>query len=171
MLKKLLLCICLLLHATNVSADPSIYDVRPDLKKIKPTPFFVGNKKFITSINYPYRLESLPIVNDPNAHITVRAWRYSYATRCPIEMDNALNGSNTAVFVIHPNPSDDGSGVHTLEQLCMPEIDSLWHQHLKQIINPFLNKIRNSVSLILYSLPGPEDQARKKYIDPLIINP
>ncbi len=162
---KIFLFLCCICSTTNVLAKTYVYD--NTLKKIPATPLLVGDKRFISSINPQNRFECQMLINDPDAHIAIRAWRYSYNARGVIEMDNNLNGNKTVVLVLHPSGIDDKNGLHTVKPngvtyFCTPKKNALWHKHMQKVVNPFLHKIRSHVAGVIYSLVGPEDDIRKK---------
>jgi len=55
------------------------------------------------------------LVDDEEADLSVRAWRFSYNARGIIEMPNRLRADKTAVIMVHPWGIDDGQGWRTPE--------------------------------------------------------
>src|SRR5262249_56637620 len=91
----------------------------------------------------------------------------SYNARGIIEIPNRLRAEQTAVIVVHPWGIDDGRGWNTPEPAgvafaCTPEKNRICRQHMKEIVNPFLQAMRGRVKLVAYSLPGREDPIRRK---------
>ena len=82
-------------------------------------------------------------------------------------MPNRLRADRTAVIMVHPWGIDGGQGWRTPEpagvaDFCTPEKNHLAGRHTREIINPFLKRLRKKVSLVMYSLPGNEDSIRKQ---------
>lgn len=130
-------------------------------------PLLADQPDFIMPIEEATRLEAPLLVDDPDADLHVRAWRYSYNARGIIEMPNRLRAAETAVIVVHPWGIDDGQGWKTPEpagvcDFCTPAKNSLAARHTRQVVNPFLKSLRGKAALIMYSLPGDEDPIRKK---------
>src|SRR5262249_39282867 len=91
----------------------------------------------------------------------------SYNVRGIVEMPNRLVAAHTAVIVVHPWGIDDGQGWNTPEpagvaMFCTPEKNRLYHKHIVEVVNPWLKSLRDKVGLVAYSLPGKEDDIRKK---------
>ncbi len=113
------------------------------------------------------RFESPPLLDEPDADLEVRAWRWSYNARGIIEIPNRLRADRTAVIVVHPWAIDDGQGWKTPEPAgvafqCTPQKNQLVLQHARDVINPLLKRLRSKARLIAYSLPGLEDPVRDK---------
>src|SRR5262249_11221663 len=113
------------------------------------------------------RFEAPRLVDDQDADLHVRAWRFSYNARGIIEMPNRLRAAETAIIMVHPWGIDDGQGWKTPEpagvcDFCTPAKNHLAARHTRQVVNPFLNSLRGKGALVLYSLPGDEDSIRKK---------
>jgi Isochorismatase family len=133
----------------------------------KPEPLLADYPDYVQPIVETRRFAAPPLIEDAEADLTVRAWRYSYNARGIIEIPNRLKGSKTAVIVVHPWGVDDGQGWQTplpagVAFAGTPEKNELTLGHAKQVINPFLKGWRSRVGLVLYSLPGKEDPIRKK---------
>lgn len=126
--------------------------------------------------DHPYYMEPLitenrflapPLVNDPCGALHVRAWRYSYNARGIIEFENRLDPAATAVLVVHPWGIDDDHGMRTPEPagcafFCTKEKNALAHDHMREVVAPFLQRLRGQINMIGYSLPGTEDPIRRK---------
>ena len=113
------------------------------------------------------RFEASLLVDERDADLHVRAWRFSYNARGIIEMPNRLKASKTAVIVVHPWGIDDGQGWKTPEpngvcDFCTPTKNQLAARHTSEVINPFLKSLRDKIAFVMYSLPGPGDPVRKK---------
>lgn len=123
--------------------------------------------QYVAPVRERRRFEAAAIVNDRNADLSVRAWRYSYNARGIIEMPNRLRGADTAVIMVHPWGIDDGQGWQTPEpagvaDFCTVEKNQLAGRHTRDVINPLIGKLRAHVRLVMFSLPGSEDEIRRK---------
>ncbi|MDX1966833.1 MAG: isochorismatase family protein [Planctomycetaceae bacterium] len=154
-----------------VAAEPSASPKRVyqnTLKKLEnPSPLLADHPEFFQPIEEETRYEAPVLVDDPAATIDVRAWRFSYNARGIIEMPNRLNGAETAVIMVHPWGIDDGQGWKTPEpagvcDFCTPTKNHLAAEHTKQVIDPFLIRLRSHVAFTMFSLPGGEDPIRKQ---------
>ncbi len=144
------------------------YDNR--IKKIKaPSPLLKGNQSMISTVyNSEERYEGNPLIYNKGADIVVRAWRYSHRVRGIIELNNYIDSEKTAVIIVHPWGVDDDNLLNTSEPcgatfMGTPEKNALYHKHLKEVVLPFIDKMRDSIDEILYSLPGEEDEIRKLF--------
>ncbi len=113
------------------------------------------------------RYEAPILVNDPNADLSVRAWRFSYNARGIIEMPNRLRAKETAVIMVHPWGIDDGQGWDTpqpagVADFCTPDKNHLAGRHTAEVVNPLLKRLRPHVGLVLYSLRSHEYPVHKK---------
>jgi len=164
----------LLLLAGNVfwfftaTADDSPRTYQNRLTRIEnPKPLLADYPEFVEPVRELVRFEAPAIVDDKNAELHVRAWRFSYNARGIIEMPNHLKATNTALIMVHPWGTDDGQGWNTPEpagaaDFCTPEKNHLAGKHTRSVINPFLKSLRGKVGFVMYSLPGKEDSIRKK---------
>jgi len=130
-------------------------------------PLLADYPKFVQPIEEVRRYESPLLVDDADADLSVRAWRYSYNARGIIEMPNRLRADKTAVIMVHPWGIDDGQGWKTPEpagasDFCTPTKNHLAGRHTREVIDPFLKRMRGKVSLVMYSLIAPVDPIRKK---------
>jgi nicotinamidase-related amidase len=130
-------------------------------------PLLADHPQFIQPIEEIVRYEAPCLIDDREGDLEVRAWRFSYNARGIIEMPNRLRAAETAVIMVHPWGIDDGQGWNTPEpagvaDFCTPDKNHLAARHTREVINPFLKKLRGRVSLVLYSLPGNEDPIRRK---------
>ena len=152
-----------------VSAEPSaarVYENR--LTPITdPEPILADYPEFVEPIRETARFESPLLVNDQGADLNVRAWRFSYNARGIIEMPNRLRTDQTAVIMVHPWGIDDGQGWRTPEpagcaDFCTIDKNHLAARHTREVIDPFLKRMRRKVALVMYSLRGDEDPIRRK---------
>jgi nicotinamidase-related amidase len=132
-----------------------------------PKPLLADHPDFIEPIKELTRFEAPLLVDDADADLHVRAWRFSYNARGIIEMPNRLKASDTAVIVVHPWGIDDGQGWRTPEpagacDFCTPAKNALAARHTREVVNPFLKSLRGRVAFVMYSLPGDEGPIRKK---------
>src|SRR5262245_8184078 len=164
---RLALSICVAAIPTFAFAqDARTYQNR--LTPIKnPKPLLADHLEFVGPINEEARFEAPRLVDDANADLSVRAWRFSYNARGIIEMPNRLCAAETAVIVVHPWGIDDGQGWKTPEpagacDFCTPAKNAIGARHTREVINPFLKSLRGKSALVMYSLPGDEDPIRAK---------
>ncbi|HVC93089.1 MAG TPA: isochorismatase family protein [Pirellulales bacterium] len=132
-----------------------------------PRPILADYPEFVEPVVCPVRFEAPPLVDDDQADLAVRAWRFSYNLRGVVELPNRLKGRDTAVIVVHPWGIDDGQGWTTPQPAgiafqCTVEKNEICNRHMAQVVNPLLKKLRDRVGLVLYSLPGVEDPIRKQ---------
>ena len=132
-----------------------------------PPPLLADHPEFFEPIRELVRYEAPILVDDADADLDVRAWRFSYNARGIIEMPNRLRAKETAVIMVHPWGIDDGQGWTTPEpagvcDFCTPDKNHLAARHTRTVIDPFLKSLRGKVHEILFSLPGGEDPIRKK---------
>jgi hypothetical protein len=132
-----------------------------------PTPLLADHPEFVEPIRETARFEAPLLVDDPDADLHVRAWRFSYNARGIIEMPNRLRADRTAVIMVHPWGVDDGQGWRTPEpagaaDFCTPAKNHLAGRHTREVINPFLKSLRGKAALVMVSLRGDEDPIRKK---------
>src|SRR5438034_5719747 len=132
-----------------------------------PKPLLGDYPQFVEPVREIARFEAPAIVDESEADLHVRAWRFSYNARGIIEMPNHLRAANTAVIMVHPWGTDDGQGWNTPEpagaaDFCTPEKNHLAGKHTRKVISPFLKALRGKVAFVMYSLPGGEDPIRKK---------
>jgi hypothetical protein len=133
----------------------------------QPAPLLADYPQFVQPIEEAARYEAPLLVDDEDADLHVRAWRFSYNARGIIEMPNRLRAKQTAVIVVHPWGIDDGQGWNTPEpagvaDFCTPAKNRLAAKHTRTVIDPFLKSLRGKVAQVMYSLPGNEDPIRKK---------
>lgn len=165
---RLLITLAVTLHAiVSINAqDARRYDNRLILLK-NPPPLLADHPEFVEPVKEVARYEAPLLVNDDNADLSVRAWRFSYNARGIIEMPNRLCAKDTAIIMVHPWGIDDGQGWQTPEpagvcDFCTPTKNHLAAKHTSTVINPFIKSLRGKVGAVLFSLPGSEDPIRKK---------
>lgn len=148
------------------AAETRIYDNR--LKPIAhPQPLLADYPQFVEPIRETNRFESAVLVDDKDADLSVRAWRFSYNARGIIEIPNRLRASETALIMVHPWGTDDAQGWKSPEpagvaDFCTPEKNHFAGSHTREVVDPFIKSLRGKVHLVMYSLPGNEDPIRKK---------
>lgn len=157
-----------LAQSSDQAGNPPTRTYHNTLTKIEnPKPLLADYPEFVQPINEEARYEAPLLVNDKDADLEVRAWRFSYNARGIIEMPNRLSAKHTAVIMVHPWGIDDGQGWTTPEpagvcDFCTPTKNHLAAKHTRTVIDPFLKRLRPHVPLVMYSLPGSEDPIRKK---------
>src|SRR5438045_1381689 len=67
-----------------------------------PKPLLAVHPAFVEPIRETARFEAPTLIQDEDADLHVRAWRFSYNARGIIEMPNALRALHTAVLMVHP---------------------------------------------------------------------
>jgi hypothetical protein len=154
--------------STALAEDTATRVYENRLTPIKdPKPLLADFPEFVQPVIESQRFEAPVLVDDANADLDVRAWRFSYNARGIIEMPNRLRAKETAVVMVHPWGIDDSHGWRTPEpagvsDFCTPEKNHLSSRHTKQVIDPFLKKMRDRVGLVVYSLPRQELPVHKK---------
>jgi hypothetical protein len=132
-----------------------------------PKPLLADFPEFVQQVACARRFEAPRLVDDPDADLDVRAWRWSYNARGVVELPNRLRAKDTAVIMVHPWAIDDEWGWKSPEpngvaDFCTPEKNALAARHTKEVIDPFLKRLRGKVGFVMYSLPGPADPVRTK---------
>jgi len=153
-------------HVGSAGEPTRVYDNRLTLLQ-DPPPLLADYPEFVEPVKEVSRFEAPLLVDDEGADLSVRAWRFSYNARGIIEMPNRLRADRTAVIMVHPWGIDDGQGWRTPEpagaaDFCTPEKNHLAGRHTREVIDPFLKKMRKEVALVMYSLIGKVDPIRKK---------
>jgi hypothetical protein len=152
--------------ATGQDSTARVYENR--LTPIKnPKPLLADYPEFVQPVVETTRYEAPTLVDDENADLDVRAWRYCYNARGIIEMPNHLAGKKTALIVVHPWGIDDSQGWRSPEpagvsDMCTPDKNRLSAGHTEQVIEPLLKRLRNHVGIVGYSLPQNEQPVHAK---------
>ncbi|MFY7969862.1 MAG: hypothetical protein ACOVNV_12260, partial [Pirellulaceae bacterium] len=126
------------------------------LRKIEaPKPILADHPEFFEPVIEEQRFEADAVVDDPMGDLHVRAWRFSYNARGIIEMPNRLRGDQTAIIMVHPWAVDDSWGwktpePHGVADFCTPTKNHLASRHSREVIDPFLKRLRQNVSLVMY---------------------
>lgn len=163
---SLVICIALVATADEPTDAQRVYANR--LRRIEnPRPLLADYPEFFEPIEEETHYEAPAIVDDASADLQVRAWRFSYNARGIIEMPNHLRAKETAVIMVHPWAIDDAWGWKSpdpngVADFCTPRKNALAAKHTKQVIDPFLKRLRGSAAFVMYSLPGPADPIRTK---------
>ncbi|MHC4877246.1 MAG: isochorismatase family protein [Planctomycetota bacterium] len=165
-------CILQFVIATKcgLTAEPDDRNVRTYDNRLRllenPQPLLADYPQFVAPVREQRRFEAAAIVDDRQADLSVRAWRFSYNARGIIEMPNNLRATETAAIMVHPWGIDDGQGWRTpdpagVADFCTVEKNHLAAEHTRKVIDPLLKRLRGRVKHVLFSLPGREDPIRK----------
>ena len=160
--------VCALLGAARAEEKPDARVYRNRLVRIAdPKPLLADHPKWAQPVRDVVHYESPTLVDDERADLSVRAWRFCYNARGIIEIPNKLRGDATALVVVHPWGIDDGQGWQSPQpagcaDFCTPTKNHLSHGHIVEVLNPFIQSIRDKVAVVMYSEPGGEDPIRKK---------
>jgi hypothetical protein len=132
-----------------------------------PSPLLADHPQFVQPVTERRRFEAPILIDEPQADLEVRAWRFSYNARGIIEMPNRIRSDRTAVIMVHPWGIDDGQGWNTPEpagvaDFCTPEKNDLAGRHTRTVVNPLLKRLRSQVKLTMFSMRGAEDPIRGK---------
>ena len=161
---------------SSVAQGPKrIYDNRltpiPDAR-----PLLADHPEFVHPVEEVMRYEAPMLIDEDGADLSVRSWRFSYNARGIIEMPNRLRSERTAVIMVHPWGIDDGQGWKTPEpagaaDFCTPTKNHLAGRHTREVIDPFLRRMRKDVALTLFSIIGEVDPLRKRMYRTFDANP
>lgn len=163
--------------ASTSGAGPATRQYANTLTRISnPQPLLADYPEFIQPVIESQRFEAPVLVDDKGADLDVRAWRFCYNARGIIEMPNRLRAKETAVIMVHPWGIDDGQGWRTpqpngVADFCTEEKNHLAGRHTKEVIDPFLKRMRGKVGFVMYSLIGKKDALRTKMYRTLDYNP
>jgi nicotinamidase-related amidase len=132
-----------------------------------PKPLLADFPQYVEPVAEQKRFEAPRLVDDPGGDLDVRGWRFSYNARGIVEVPNRLRAKDTAVIMVHPWAVDDEWGWKTPEpngvvDFCTPEKNALASKHTREVIDPFLKRLRGKVAFVMYSLPGPADPTRTR---------
>ncbi|HVJ68610.1 MAG TPA: isochorismatase family protein [Caulifigura sp.] len=177
-MNRIALVLCVLIHCRAIAADkPAVRSYQNSLKPLaNPGPLLADYPEFIQPITEERRFEAPTLVDDPDADLEVRAWRFSYNARGIIEMPNRLKASRTAVIMVHPWGIDDGQGWTSPEpagvcDFCTPTKNHLAGRHTRTVINPLIQRLRPHVAATMFSLRGAEHPVHKGLYRSLTKNP
>ena len=159
-----------ILHTSATAAEPTAppRSYRNILTPIEnPTPLLADYPKFFEPIIEQAHFEAPAVVNDADADLHVRAWRFSYNARGIIEMPNHLRAAETAIIMVHPWGIDDAQGWRTpqpagVADFCTEVKNHLAAEHTRTVVGPFIQSLRSQVGFVMYSLPGHQDDIRAK---------
>lgn len=158
--------ICLIvLFASNVFGEPVFQNT---LTRVSvPRPILSDYPRYVEPVVESSRYRVPTLINDSGADLSIDSWRFVYNARGIVEVPNRVKGSKVAIVVVHPWGIDDGQGWKTPEPAgvafgCTPEKNKLMLEHARDVVNPFLQKWRREVGLVVYSLPGKRDSIRGK---------
>ncbi len=150
----------------QASGQSRVY--RNDLRLIEnPQPLLADHPEFIEPVIEERHYAAPMLIDEPGADLDVRAWRFSYNARGIIEIPNRLRADRTAVIVVHPWGIDDGQGWRTPEpagvaDFCTPQKNHLAGRHTREVIDPFLQRLRGQVAFVMYSLRAGEQPVHRK---------
>ena len=141
-----------------------------------PEPLLGDYPEFVQPIVELRRYEAPAILDEPDADLEIRAWRFSYNARGIIEMPNRIRGERTAVIMVHPWGIDDGQGWTSPEpagvaDFCTIEKNHLAGRHTREVVNPLLERLRPQVKFTMYSLRSDEKPVHKKVYRSMRYNP
>lgn len=169
------LCRCMVAFLMVIAVSPSAWSQTAATRRYEnrltrlqnPPALLADYPEFVEPVEETVRFEAPCLVDDEQGDLEVRAWRFSYNARGIIEMPSRLRAAQTAVIMVHPWGIDDGQGWNTPEpagvaDFCTPEKNHLAARHTREVIDPFLKRLRGKVAAIMYSLPGNEDPIRHR---------
>lgn len=139
-------------------------------------PLLADFPQFVEPLQADRRFLAPPVVEDPGGRLLVRAWRWWYNARGIVETQNRLEERATAVITVHPWGLDDGHGLETPQPAgcafqCTPEKNQVAIQHMRQVLSPFLARLRPHVAVVASAMPGVEDPIRKLIYASILTRP
>jgi nicotinamidase-related amidase len=134
---------------------------------VHPQPLLADYPEFVQPVIEKTRYEAPVLIDEPEADLDIRAWRFSYNARGIIEVPNHIRADRTAAIMVHPWGIDDGQGWRTPEpagvaDFCTPDKNHLAGRHTREVIDPLLKRLRGRVSLVLFSLRSHQYPAQAK---------
>jgi len=139
-----------------------------ELTEVKDGPSILADyPEFVEPLLADRRLLTPPLVDEPDADLTVRCWRWWYNARGIVEMENRLQGRATALLMVHPWGIDDGHGLPTPEPAgvafcCTREKNLAIGPHIREVINPFLLRLRPGGPVIRAHGHGRDKEQRRQ---------
>src|SRR5947208_1778227 len=100
--------LCLNSMFARAQDQPTVKVYKNHLTPIqKPVPLLADWPEYVEPIKTGPRFEAPILIDEANADLDVRAWRFSYNARGIIEVPNRLQATATAIIVVHPWGVDD----------------------------------------------------------------
>ena len=172
---KVVLCLAIFVFTSLMTVERSVFAEEAEQRVYEnrlillesPEPLLNDHPEFVQPVIETRRYEAPILVDDEDADLEVRAWRFSYNARGIIEMPNKLRAADTAVIMVHPWGIDDGQGWKTPEpagaaDFCTPEKNHLAGRHTREVIDPLLKRLRPRVNQVMMSLRSKEFPEQKK---------
>lgn len=147
--------------------DAATVGYRNDLQPLADgPPILADHPRWVAPLEAEARFLAPPLVSDPGGALLVRGWRYWYNARGIVETENRLDARATAVIMVHPWGVDDGHGLRTptpagVAFFCTREKNVFCLDHVTEVVNPLLSRLRPHAALVAYSMPGVEDDVRR----------
>ena len=141
------------------------------LTKIEdPLPILADYPEYVEPLEYESRFFAPPVVNEKDGELLVRSWRFWSNAHGIVEMENRLEAKATAIINVFAWGVDDGQGIKTPQPagvvlLGTPEKNKLTPKQIDEVVNPFLNRLREHVLLVGHTLPGREDRIDRANMD------
>ncbi len=173
-------CILIAMLTASCTSSPAQESTRVYHNRLQPLqnppPLLNDYPEFVQPVDDFQRFSAPILVDEQGADLSVRAWRFSYNARGIIEIPNHIRADSTAVIMVHPWGIDDGQGWKTPEpagvcDFCTPARNHLAGRHTREVIDPFLKRMRGDVKLIMYSLIAPPDPIRRRLYRTIDANP
>lgn len=108
------------------------------LKPIEnPLPILADHPRYIEPLQCERRFLAPPVVDEPGANLTVRAWRYWYNARGIIEMENRLEAKAADMCVIR------------FETFCRIGGDDVWIAEPDEVVKYISLIVKKSNELLM----------------------